>query len=59
MWRDAPMKPVEAWALVSKETGEVNAVLVKQTEGYANRSLLKGERLVRVVITEKEDNHAE
>ena len=54
---DAPMKPVEAWAVIGKDGKFLSA--------GNNKEILEGVwigpdkpfRLVRVVITEKEDNH--
>lgn len=56
---DAPMKPAEAWAHVKIETGEVTYVLpLDYTSLDAMAVMEADERLVRVVITEKEANHA-
>lgn len=57
---DAPMKPTEAWAHVRIATGEVTYVLpLHYTQEDATDSMDFTERLVRVVITEKEEKHGE
>lgn len=57
--RDAPMKPAEAWAHVKKRSGRVTYVCgLDDTKEGAEAMMLDDERLARVVITEKEANHA-
>lgn len=56
---DAPMKPTEAWAHVKIATGKVTYVLpLDYTSLDAMAVMEADERLARVVITEKEADHA-
>lgn len=56
---NAPMKPAESWAHVRRDTGEVTFLCdLDESEESATSMMLDGRRLARVVITEKEANHA-
>lgn len=51
-----PMKPCEAWAMVSQATGEVRHICLDITKKTRAAWMLKrGERLARVRITEVEE----